>query len=371
MEQVQKDPLLLFPCPGCNAQLHFNPKSQQLECDYCGVKVAIDRGTDHIKENNLRQQLSVNENPDVLIEQQVYKCTRCGSEVAFSSETPTFVCTFCNFEVVNPVAYKTRIIQPSGIIPFTIEKQQAVTIFKNWLGKGWWAPGDLSQFARQDALHGMYLPFWTYDAQTNSEWSGYGGRYYYETVETTDADGNKKTEEIQRTEWIYRSGTYENFFDDILIGGAKELPQNEYESVFPYKLDELVNFDARYLSGFEADVYDISVNDGYSKAEDIMKQVIYDACVDLCTIDTYRDVEVDTAYSNQTYKHILLPLWICSYMYKSKQYHFLINGQTGKIHGKKPVSATKVVIAVLLLLVVIAVIVYIYSSSQQGQSQNY
>lgn len=355
-QQLQKDPLLLFPCPGCNAQLHFNPKQQQLECEHCGTKVAIDKGSDHIRENSLRQQMAATGDPTVTIEQMVYKCNRCGSETVFTSETPTFICSFCNFEVVNPVAYKTRIIQPSGIIPFSIDNQQSVTIFKTWLGKGWWAPGDLRQFARQDALHGIYLPFWTYDAQTHSNWSGYGGRHYYETESYTDSNGNRQTRQVQRTEWIYRSGTYDFFFDDILIGGATELSQSEYESIFPYKLEELVNFDARYLSGWQADVYDIAVNDGYAKAEDIMSAAIHNACADMCRIDTYRDLSVDTSYGDQTYKHILLPIWVCSYLYKNKKYHFLINGQTGKIYGKKPVSTAKVVITILLVLLVVLAI---------------
>ncbi|THU33414.1 hypothetical protein FAM09_25010 [Niastella caeni] len=358
MEKLQKDPLLLFPCPGCNAQLYFNPQHQQLQCEYCGVKVTIDKGTDLIKENSLKQQLSETGDPAAVIEQQVYKCTRCGAETIFTSETPTFVCNFCTFEVVNPVAYKTRIVQPSGIIPFNIDQQQSVTIFKNWLSKGWWAPGDLKEFAREDALHGIYLPFWTYDAQTNSEWSGYGGRYYYETETVTDSNGNRRTERVRKTEWIWRTGTYEHFFDDILIGGTKELTQSEYESIFPFELSALVNFDTRYLSGFQADVYDIAVSDGYARAEGVMDEVIYNACVDLCRIDTYRNVEVSTSYSNQTYKHILLPLWVCTYFYKNKQYHFLVNGQTGKIHGKKPVSVLKVILVIALVLLVILAIFF-------------
>jgi DNA-directed RNA polymerase subunit RPC12/RpoP len=362
MEKVQKDSLLLFPCPGCNAQLYFNPEHQKLECKYCGTQVAIDQSSNQIREKSLRQQLSVTDDPDAAIEQLVHKCERCGSESVFISETPTFTCSFCNFEVVNPVAYKTRLIQPSGIIPFKVDKQQSITIFKNWLGKGWWAPGDLKEFARQDALHGIYLPFWTYDAQTYSEWTGEGGRHYYVTVEDTDANGNKTTRQEQRTEWIYRSGTHNATFDDILIGGADELTQKEYESIFPFELEELVNFDARYLSGFQADVYDISVSDGYAQAEKYMEREIYDACVEECRIDTYRNVQVSTSYENQTYKHILLPLWVCSYMYKSKQYHFLVNGQTGKIYGSKPVSTAKVVLTVLVVLIVI---ITIYFLSQQ------
>jgi len=358
MEQTQKDSLLLFPCPGCNAQLYFNPRLQQLECEHCGTHVAIDKSTDLIKENNLKQQLSDKTDNAVTVEQLVYKCNRCGNQTAFTTETPTFICSFCNFEVVNPVAYKTRIIQPSGIVPFIIDKQQSVSIFKGWIGKGWFAPGDLAQFARQDALHGIYLPFWTYDADTFSKWQGYGGRHYWETEYYTDNEGKQQTRQVQRTEWIYRNGNYSHFFDDILVGGATELSQNEYETVFPYKLNELVNFDARYLSGWQADVYDIAVNDGYEKAEAIMKHYIYDACANLCRIDTYRDLNVQTSYSNQTYKHILLPIWLCTYLYKSKKYHFLINGQTGKISGKKPVSTAKVVLVVLLVLIVILSIVY-------------
>jgi DNA-directed RNA polymerase subunit RPC12/RpoP len=363
MEQTTTTPLLLFPCPGCNSQLYFDAQQQQLVCEHCGTKVAIDRSANQIKENTLRQQLAGADNTAVTVEQLVYKCNRCGSQSVYTTETPTFICSFCNYEAVNPVAYKTRIIQPSGMIPFIIDRQQSLTIFKTWLGKGWLAPNDLKEFARHDALHGIYLPFWTYDAQTNSAWSGYGGRFYYETEYYTDSQGKRQSRQVQRTEWIYRSGTYQHFFDDILIGGADELSQHEYESIFPYKLEELVNFDARYLSGWKADVYDIAVHDGYEKAEAIMKDAIHSACAELCRIDTYRGLEVNTSYSDQTYKHILLPLWICSYKYKNKNYHFLINGQTGSIHGKKPLSAIKVT---LLVLAILAVIVTIFLVAQNS-----
>lgn len=260
METATQPPLLLFPCPGCNSQLYFSPKSQQLACEHCGTQVAIDKATDLIQENNLRQQLAGAAAPSVTVEQLVYKCGRCGSQSVFTSETPTFTCSFCNFEAVNPVAYKTRIIQPSGMVSFKIDQQQSIDIFKAWIGKGFWAPGDLQQFARYNLLHGIYLPFWTYDAQAHSEWRGYGGRHYWDTEYYTDGEGRRQSRRVQRTKWIYRTGTYDHFFDDILIGGATELSQSEYESIFPYRLNELVNFDAKYLSGWKADVYDIAVH---------------------------------------------------------------------------------------------------------------
>ena len=346
-------PLLLFPCPGCNSQLYFSPKDQMLVCGHCGTQVEIGQSKDRILEHNLRQQLEAGNDPSVTVEQRVYQCKRCGSQSVFTSEVPTFTCSFCNYLAVNPEAYKTRVIQPSGIVPFKVDRQQSLEIFKSWIGKGWWAPGDLREVARHDALHGIYLPFWTYDAQTHSKWSGYGGRYYYETEYYTDGNGRRQSRQVRHTEWIYRSGTFDHFFDDILIGGANELSQREYESVFPYQLDELVNFDPQYLSGWQADVYDIAVHEGYNRAEVIMKNFIEEACAGLCRIDTCKALEVQTSYTDQTYKHVLLPIWLCTYVYKKKTYHFLINGQTGKVHGKKPVSAGKVTMVVLLVIVII------------------
>src|SRR5688572_24135463 len=135
METLTKEPLLLFPCPGCNSRLYFNPRLQQLECEHCGTKVAIDKASDLIKENSLKQQLAGATDATVTVEQLIYKCERCGSQSVFTTETPTFTCSFCNYEAVNPVAYKTRIIQPSGMIPFMVDRQQSVSIFKTWLGK--------------------------------------------------------------------------------------------------------------------------------------------------------------------------------------------------------------------------------------------
>lgn len=358
------DPLLLSPCPNCGSQLLFDAAKQSLVCRHCHTTVAIERSSDQVLEMGLKQQLSGDQQAVAEVEQLVYQCTRCGSESIYNSEVPTFTCSFCNFEVVNPQAYKTRLIQPSGIIPFGVEEQKARALFKTWLGNSFWAPNDLAAFARADALRGIYLPFWTYDAQTASQWQGYGGRYYYVTESYTDSDGKRQTRQVRHTEWIFRSGDYNHFFDDILIGGSDELNQQESENIFPYNLQELVNFDASYLSGWSADVYEIDVHKGYDKAESIMHDRIHAACADLCTIDTYRDLEVSTVFSQQTYKHILLPIWLCSYRYKEKTYHFIVNGQTGKISGKKPVSLGKVVLAILAVIAAIAVIMWVVNSRQ-------
>jgi len=368
MEQVKNESVLLFACPGCNAQMYFNPKLQELECTHCGTHVPIEKSSGNIKENSLQPQLNGAEDASAAVEQMVYKCGRCGAQAVLTTDTATYTCSYCNFEMVNPVAYKTRVIQPAGIVPFQVDKQQSDDIFKTWLGKGIWAPRDLKKFAKEDGLHGVYLPFWTFDSQTHSDWTGYGGRYYYITEEYTDNAGKTQTRRVQKTEWIYRSGTYDQFFDDVLIAGSTELGQAACSAIYPYRLGELEDFDARFISGWEATVYNVPVKDAYAEAEAIMGSVILGACQKLCCIDTYKDVQAETEYYDQTYKHILLPVWMCTYLYKQKKFSFLINGQTGKIYGKKPVSAVKVVITVFIILAIIILIIYFANQPRpQGQ----
>ena len=80
-----------------------------------------------------------------------------------------------------------------------------------------------------------------------------------------------------------------------------------------------------------------------------------------------RDIGGDTQYvssldmklSEETFKHILLPVYISSYVYNNKKYRFYVNGQTGVISGNRPYSFWKIFFTVLLVLAVIGTIAII------------
>lgn len=361
MEKTSNDSLLLFPCPGCNAQLYFKPGNQQLNCQYCGTNVQIDNTTAPLQEFDLQPLLSVTEDTTATTKEINYKCTRCGSASTFSADTATFVCSYCKFEAVNPDAYKTRTIQPSAMVPFKIGKEKALTLFKEWVTLGSFTPKDVGKVDLQENLRGVYIPFWTYDARTVSKWRGEAGRYYYVTVEEKDSNGKTITRREQRTEWISRSGTFEYSFNDILVCGSNGVPSNSIGAILPFELESLVNFNESYLSGFESDVYNVSAKDGFAKAESLMDSEIFNACANDCTIDTYSDLDIDTSISDKTYKHILLPLWFCTYVYKGKTYPFMINGQTGRIKGQRPEGRTG---AVKITLIILAIVLIFYILSK-------
>jgi DNA-directed RNA polymerase subunit RPC12/RpoP len=359
MEKSSSDSFLLFSCPGCNAQLQFRPDTQQMACEYCGTHVKIDNGQP-VQEKELHKQLFTAENLEAGKEEKVYKCTRCGAESTIPATTTTFVCAYCNFDVVNAEAHKSRNVQPTAIIPFKIDRQKAIEIFKQWAGKGKYAPRDIGKVALQEELRGIYLPFWTHSAETFSKWRGEAGEYYYVDLEEKDSKGNTVTRREQMTKWISRSGTYDCAFDEVLVNGSKEVPHQSISSILPFQLEQLVNYNESYLAGFESMVYDVDVNESFERAKNLMQDELNVACKLELAIDTSRGLKVNSNYSNQTYKHILLPLWMCTFVYKGKNYPFLINGQTGQIAGIKPESRASA-LKVSLIWTGVLTILYILS----------
>jgi len=335
MEKTTTDSLLLFPCPGCNAQLYFEPGAQQLNCSHCGTNVPITTSGEPLKESDLQSFLKWEGKGTEAVEQHTFKCTRCGTPSSFSTDTTKFICGSCNYEVNNPVAFKTRTVQPSALIPFKVNEARAHEIIRGWLDKDYDSRKIRKESPLTPQLQGVYLPYWTFSSKSISQWSGESGEYYYETWDEKDKDGNIVTHREQHTKWTPRSGTHNDSFKDILIDGTTKTPMY-IENNFPYHFEELVSYSDSYLSGFEAYLYDIELSGAYKRAENKMQWDIKDDCFKACNDDTCRNLEVNTTYSNQTFKLILLPIWLGVITYKGKNYHFRLNGQTGKLDGKKP-----------------------------------
>jgi hypothetical protein len=129
--------------------------------------------------------------------------------------------------------------------------------------------------------------------------------------------------------------------------------ESQVQEASRYDLKEIVDYDPRILLGWEAEVYSIDLQESARKAEEQIRSREENACASQMGGDTQRNLNVDTSLTNQTFKHILLPLWICMYLYNGKQYRFLVNGQTGQIAGERPKSAWKIALVVLAFLLLV------------------
>lgn len=242
------------------------------------------------------------------------------------------------------------------MIPFQIDAQKAKSIFKNWVGSLWFAPNNLKRAAIDpEGLQGLYLPFWTFDANLYAKYQGQRGDYYYETKRVRTKKG-VESKQVRKTRWSHASGSVEGFVDDILVNASKKKQEEIPTKISMWNMKELVAFNSKYLSGFVTEKYTISLKEGHLKSFQEAKRIAHTWIRRDIGGDTQRIHQADINLSDETFKHVLLPVYISTYRYKGKEYHFYINGQTATSSGSRPYSFWKIFFFVLFILVIVAII---------------
>lgn len=350
--------LISIPCSACGAQMKYDAKTAQMLCENCGNTQEVPTANDRIIERNLTEDLVFDDAESGFgVEMKSFKCRTCGSITDVAENVVSITCDFCGSENVNLEAQARQVIKPAGILPFIYPREKALAAFKEWIGSGWFHPSKLAKLARLEKINGVYVPFWTYDASTDSQWTAEAGYYYYVDVQYTDENGDTQTRQEQRVNWVPASGYFQHFFDDVLVVGSHGLSQGMVERIYPYELGKVVNYEPKFILGWKAEVYQRDVKEGFGVADKIMDNFIYARCGEMVPGDTHRFLQVNTHKYDITFKHILLPVWIAAYQYGDKTYQFVVNGQTGAIGGEKPLSWVKIVFTVLLVVGIIALII--------------
>jgi predicted RNA-binding Zn-ribbon protein involved in translation (DUF1610 family) len=344
---------------------------KMLSCDFCGNQQDPEQVGD-IVEYDLEEFLrgGASKPQGYGTETKTIACQQCGANTTVEPNVTSTECPFCGSNVVLEQETATDIIQPESLVPFQVSQDVALRKYREWLGKGIFRPGDLAQRAGRGQLYGVYLPFWTFDANAFSRWRAEAGYYYYETeTYTTTEDGKRvtKTRQVRKTRWERASGQHSGSYDDVLVYATDSIDLKILEKIYPYNTQKLVPYASQYLSGWRAEQYQIDLRQGWQIGEGKIKDRERDACARLVPGDTHRNLQVTTNLSDTTFKHVLLPVWVASYPYKQKVYRFMINGQTGKVEGQKPISWIRVTIAVVIALIIVAIIVYLAS---QGESSD-
>lgn len=288
------------------------------------------------------------------------QCSGCGSVVSFQPPEIAGACPFCGANVVTQPKAADPLVAPDAVLPFKVPRDQAQTQVRAWLQTRWFAPNALKRLARQEGIAGLYLPFWTYDADTFSRYTGERGDHYYET-ETYEEDNETKTREVMRTRWFPVSGQVSRSFQDVLIAASRAVPEKRLNALAPWDLDSLDPYEPAYLAGFKAQRYQVELPEGYEEAKGVMARVIDgDVRADIGG-DEQRVIMVETAYSNTAFRHLLLPVWMGAYRFRNKPYQVVVNARTGGVAGERPYSAWKITFLVLGILCLIALIAVLYS----------
>jgi DNA-directed RNA polymerase subunit RPC12/RpoP len=339
-----------FPCAQCGAQLAFMPGTEALQCEHCGHDNLIERDAVAIRELDYEAKLRelARQEPAASIES--VKCDACGVTLDKPDTLTAFECPYCGSNIVTEED-ATAHIQPRSLLPFHIDRNAALDAWRNWIKRLWFAPNALKKRARTEGkLSGVYVPYWTYDCRTTTDYTGMRGEHYWVTESyTTTVNGKTvtKTRRVRKTRWYPASGRVFNTFDDLLILASRSLPKKYADRLKPWHLEQLLPYRDEYLAGFRAERYQVSLDDGFTEACALMVPDIRVTIRGDIGGDEQRITSMDVEHDDITFKHILLPIWISAYRYKKRVYRVLINARTGEVQGERPWSVWKILLAVL------------------------
>ncbi|CAO5158210.1 Zinc ribbon domain-containing protein [Frankia sp. AiPs1] len=348
-----------YPCGGCGARLEFAPGETALRCPYCGFRQEIAAPARQIREIAYSDLGTLPRKPVGSIGAYVFVCQRCAARTE-TNETAS-VCQFCAAPLVIDPAASGQIV-PEGVLPFGLDRGAVRTAVRGWTSSRWFAPKALKKVTETESMKSTYLPHWTYDARTESDYTGQRGEHYWVTETYTDGDGNRQTRQVQRTRWYSAHGQVTRAFDDVLVPGSTVLPGKQLDDLAPWPLPQAVAYQPEFLAGHFALRYDVEPEAGFTEARDRMAPVITEDCRRDIGGDVQQVTSVDTRHHDVTFKLMLLPVWIATYIYAGRSWQILVNGRTGEVHGERPWSKAKIALAVLAALIVLAVIVYVVAA---------
>src|SRR5581483_3567140 len=357
-----------FSCPSCGGEAQWNPAKKALVCPFCGTtspaqaELDANTGQNVIVEHDLVAALRgiPDSERGWQAKKTQVKCQSCQAISVFDPERVSQRCDFCGSTALVPYEEIKEAFRPESLLPMKVSETQVRDSIRQWYGSRWFAPNALKRGAMTDTVKGLYIPYWTFDAQVHADWTAESGYYYYETETYRDDNGEIRTRQVQRIRWEPSFGSLDHFFDDELVPASRGVQPEMLRQIEPFPTTtELVAYKAGYLSGWVVERYQIDLVAAAQAGREDMDAEMERLCAAQVPGDTHRNLNVKNDYSGQTFKHILTPIWLLRYDYGAKNYQVVINGFTGKIAGKYPKSWIKITLAVLGGLVLAGIIALI------------
>jgi DNA-directed RNA polymerase subunit RPC12/RpoP len=351
-----------YPCESCGANVEYAPGAMALRCPYCGHEQHLAAPTRQIREHAYADYAGLPPKPVATVAAHVLVCQKCGARTETNALSER--CQFCSAPLVADTSAVDQ-IAPEAVLPFQLDHGGVRDVLGKWTSSRWFAPSALKKVTEAESLQGTYLPHWTFDAQTTSDYAGQRGDYYYTTETYTETNSNGETEtrtrQVRHTRWSPASGRVERAFDDVLVPATSHVTEQQLDKLTPWPLEHAQPFQADFLAGFQTLRYDVEPDAGLTEAKSRMEPIIRDDCRHDIGGDEQRVERVNTHYDAVSFKLMLLPVWILAYLYAGKTFQVLVNAHTGEVIGQRPYSIAKIIAAILVAVLVIAGIVLAFS----------
>ena len=354
-----------YPCDACGGELQFDITLQKLKCPSCGnthdltvdiTKTAVEQdlrsALQRLREGRVTGQQSL------IAETKEIVCQNCGGHTTFTGSLTAERCPYCATPIQRDDVHNapTR-LAVDGVVPFQIEQKAATELIEKWINSRRFAPTEFKTYNRTGSFSSVYTAYFTYDAETDTAYSGERGDNYTVTVGSGD---NRRTE--TRTNWTHVSGEVHNSFDDIAVFANEGFERARVAKLEPWPTNTAKPYSAEFVAGHLCRTYDHDVEECMGEATGKMEAAIEQTVRGDIGGDQQRIHQRNIAWREMTYKHLLLPIWLLTVIYQEKPFQVYINGITGEVQGARPWSRVKIITAVVIALIVIITLIILFQS---------
>lgn len=370
-----------YKCPKCTGPLHFDSQTGKVVCDYCGSsydpaeiealyrdkneKAAEAGGEAAGKQEKQEQELREQEEAGKASQEsaqnwgtaegmRMYHCPSCGAELVCDSTTAATSCPYCGNPTIIPGQF-TGMQKPDLVIPFKMEKKDAVEALKKHYKGKILLPKAFSAENHIDKVQGIYVPFWMYDGSAS------GSATFEATRSDTYQSGDYEVTETKHYT-VSRAGSIS--YEKVPVDASSKMPDDLMDSIEPYDYRDLKPFQTSYLPGYLADKYDVSLEECSKRADRRVEQTLYEELEGTVSgYDTCHRVNQYCELQRGTARYAMMPVWLLSTKWKDKNFLFAMNGQTGKMVGDLPVSWGKFWAIFVALAVPLSILFSIIASA--------
>ena len=321
-------------CPGCGASIgvKFDAESLNLKCPFCGLSSQLPqpgsgKAIEELDFNSALQRASINWGHI----KKLIICANCGGQTLYNAEQVTGACPFCGSTSVTPAAENVQIMAPQAIIPFSITKEKAQEYFTDFLNRKSFVSQKVAR-SKLENIVGIYLPFWTFDAQTVTSYLG-------------------AVFDVEKEPAPYVTGFSNRYFDDLVIYASDRIRMPEIGRVQDFDFTKMVPYSSEYLAGIPAERYTVGLNDSWERSKIKMRKIIRN---DMYEVGKRRFSvrKFTTDYYNVKFRYLLAPVYIARYTFGKESYQVAINGQTGKTYCEAPTYLLKLILLIILIVLV-------------------
>ena len=294
-------------------------------------------------------------------------CQSCGAVLSVDAKVRSTTCPYCASPSIIRRPPTANRPSPTFLVGFVVNHERATRAVRNWMSKSHLFARSDFKAAVPELTHGIYLPAYLYGAVVSANYSASIGENYTETetYTTTDSQGKsvRRTRTVTKTEWRPLSGQYQCYVVDVIVTASGGVTNAALEAIEPFDLRALRAYNDSFVAGWLAEEPTRSKEECFRLAHDETMAMVERRLQGFMPGDSYRGLQFHANLHNEVIDLVLLPVWSYAVRYAEDRppVQILVNGQTGRVGGKVPVSTTKVAFAVFAVLGVILLVVLLAS----------